>query len=219
MIELHINTGDAVPRKYLVGRVPFAVRDEIAHNLQEMQAANVIQPSSSPWASPVVLVWKRDGTLRFCVDYRGLNSVTKLDQFPLPRIDNLLDQLGKSRYFTTLDLASGFWQIRVDKPSREKTAFITHRGLFEFCIMPFGLTNAPAVFQRLMQRADLKTDGGKEFASVYVDDVLVFSETLEVHLEHLRSVLQRLQKAGLKLKPTKCHFLRESGVSGPFDHP
>ncbi len=211
LIELHIDTGDAVPRKYPVRRVPFAVRDEIARNLQEMQDAKVIQPSSSPWASPVVLVRKRDGTLRFCVDYRGLNSVTKLDQFPLPRIDDLLDQLGKSRYFTTLDLASGFWQIRVDKPSREKTAFITHWGLFEFCVMPFGLTNAPAVFQRLMQKvlSDLKTGCGKECVAVYVDDVLVFSETLEEHLEHLRRVFERLRKAGLKLKPAKCHFLRK----------
>lgn len=97
LIELHIDTGDAVPRKYPVRRVLFAVRDEIARNLQEMQDANVIQPSNSPWASPVVLVRKKDGTLHFCVDYRGLNSVTKLDQFPLPRIDDLLDQLGKSR--------------------------------------------------------------------------------------------------------------------------
>ena len=111
LIELHIDTGDAVPWKYPVRRVPFAVRDEIARNLQEMQDANVIQPSISPWASPVVLVRKKDGTLRFCVDYRGLNSVTKLDQFPLPHIDDLLDQLGKSHYFTTLDLVSGYWQM------------------------------------------------------------------------------------------------------------
>ena len=160
----------------------------------------------------MVLVRKKDGTLRFCVDYRGLNSVTKLDQFPLPRIDDLLDQLGKSRYFTTLDLASGYWQIRVDKPSREKTAFVTHHGLFEFCVMPFGLTNVPAVFQRLMQKvlSDLKIDDGRDFAEVYIDDVLIFSETLAEHLQHIRLVLERLKKAGLKLKPAKCHFLRES---------
>ena len=115
-----------------------------------MQKNNVIKPSESPWASPVVLVRKRDGTLRFCVDYRALNSVTKLDVFPLPRINDLLDQLGKSRYFTTLDLKSGYWQIRVHADSQEKTAFITHKGLFEFRVMPFGVTNAPAVFQRLM---------------------------------------------------------------------
>ena len=212
LVELHIDTGDAEPRKYPVRRVPFAVRKEIAQNLREMQDANIIQPSNSPWASPVVLVRKKDGTLRFCVDYRGLNSVTKLDQFPLPRIDDLLDQLGRPRFFTTLDLASGYWQIRVAKPSREKTAFVTHCGLFEFCVMPFGLTNAPAVFQRLMQKvlSDLKTKEGRDCVGVYIDDVLVFSETLEEHLQQLRLVLERLRKAGLKLKPSKCHFLRES---------
>ena len=146
LIELHIDTGDTVPRKYPVRRVPFAVRNEIARNLQEMQNANVIQPSNSPWASPVVLVRKKDGTLRFCVDYRGLNSVTRLDQFPLPRIDDLLDQLGKSHYFTTLDLASGYWQIRVDKPSREKTAFITHCGL-SFALCRSGLPMPPQYFR------------------------------------------------------------------------
>ena len=152
LIELHIDTGDAMPRKYPVRQVPFAVREEIARNLQEMQEANVIQLSNSPWASPMVLVRKKDGTLCFCIEYRGLNSVTRFDQFLLPRIDDLLDQLGRARYFTTLDLASGYWQIWVDKPSQEKTAFITHRGLFEFCVMPFRLTNAPAMFQRLMQK-------------------------------------------------------------------
>ena len=212
LIELNIDTGDATPRKYPVRQVPFAVREEIARSVREMQDANVIQPSNSPWASPVVLVRKKDGTLCFCVDYRGLNSVTKLDKFPLPRIDDLLDQLGRSRYFTTLDLASGYWQIRVDKPFQEKTAFITHCGLFEFRVMPFGLTNAPAVFQRLMQKvlSDLTTEDGKPFVGVYIDDVLVFSETLEEHLQHLKLVLERLKKARLKLKPSKCHFLRES---------
>ena len=182
------------------------------HQIATILEESVIQPSNSPWASPVVLVRKKDGTLRFCVDYRGLNSVTKLDQFPLPRIDDLLDQLGKSRYFTTLDLASRYWQIRVDKPSKEKTAFITHHGLFEFCVMPFGLTNAPAVFQQLMQKvlSDLKTDDGRDFVEVYIDDVLIFSETLAEHLQHIRLVLERLKKAGLKLKSAKCHFLRES---------
>ena len=140
-MELHIDTGDTAPRKYPVWDVPFAVRGEIARNLQQIQDSNVIQPSNSPWASPVVLVRKKDRTLRFCVDYHGLNSVTNFDQFPLPCIDDLLDQLGKPCYFTTLDLASGYWQIWVDKPSREKTAFITHHGLFEFRVMPFGLTN------------------------------------------------------------------------------
>jgi len=116
-----------------------------------MQKNGIIQPSNSPWASPIVLVRKKDGTLRLCVDYRNLNSVTKPDKFPIPRIDDILDQLGESKYFSTLDMASGYWQIKVSEESQEKTAFITHSGLYEFRVMPFGLTNVPGVFQRLMQ--------------------------------------------------------------------
>ena len=123
-----------------------------------MQETGVIKPSNSRWASPVVLVRKKDGTHRFCVNYQELNSVTKADTFPLPRIDDLLDQLGKSAYFSTLDLATGYWQIWLHPNSQEKTAFVTPQGLYEFQVMPFGLTNAPAVFQRLMTDSTLKRD-------------------------------------------------------------
>ena len=141
------------------------MRQEISRQLRDMQKAGVIQPSRSPWASPVVLVHKRDGTHRFCVDYCELNSVTKSDTYPLPRIDDQLDQLGKAKYFSTLDLAAGYWQIRVHPESQEKTAFVTHEGLHEFRVMPFGLTNAPAAFQRLMQQVlmGLKSDRGYPF--------------------------------------------------------
>ena len=147
MIEFEINTGDELPRKQVARRLPYAARQEVADQLDRMQRIGVIKPYNSPWSSPVVLVRKRDGTLRFCVDYRILNSVTKPDVFPLPRINDLLDQLGKSKYYSTLDLASGYWQIRVHADSQEKTAFITHQGLFEFKVMPFGVMNAPAMFQ------------------------------------------------------------------------
>ena len=126
-------------------------KQEIATQLQKMQDQGVIQPSSSPWASPVVLVRKKDGTMRFCIDYRQLNKVTKPDVFPLPRIVNLLDQLGEAQFFSILDLAAGYWQVQMHPDSRVKTAFTTNLGLFEFRVMPFGLRNAPAVFQRLMQ--------------------------------------------------------------------
>ena len=164
-----------------------AVRREVARQLKDMQRAGVIRPSTSPWSSPVVMVRKKDGTQRFCVDYRALNAVTRADTFPLPRIDDLLDQLGNSRFFTTLDLASGYWQIRLSPNSREKTAFSVPQGLFEFQVMPFGLTNAPAVFQRLMERvlAGLNPEQGPDFVKVYIDDVLVFSPTLTDHLHHL----------------------------------
>ena len=171
----------------------------------------MIQPSKSPWASPVVLVRKRDGTHRFCVDYRELNSVTKPDTYPLPRTEDLLDQLGKSRYFSTLDLASGFWQTRIHPDSVEKTAFTTPHRLFEFQGMPFGLTNAPGVFQRLMQQVlmGLNPENSPDFVSVYIDDILVFSKTLEEHLQHLEIVLKRVIEVGLKLKPVKCQFFRQ----------
>ena len=127
--------------------MPYAARQEVARYIQKMQEANIIQPSSSPWSSPIVLVRKKDGTLHFCVGYRRLNSVTKADTFPLPRMDDILDQLGNYKFFSTLDLKSGYWQIRVHPDSWEKTAFITHQGLYEFRVMPLGLMNAPAIFQ------------------------------------------------------------------------
>ena len=212
LVRLHIETGDATPIAQSVRRVPFAVRKEVARQLQEMQRNNVIQPSHSPWASPIVLVRKKDNTLSFCVDYRALNEVTKLDKFPIPRINDLLDQLGEACYFSTLDLAAGYWQIQVDEASQEKTAFVTHQGLFEFRVMPFGLTNAPSVFQRVMQQvlSGLNPADGKEFVEVYIDDVLIFSRTIEEHIHHLCKVLEQLRSANLKLKPTKCHFLRQS---------
>ena len=177
-----------------------------------MQNLGVVRPSSSPWASPIVLVKKKDGSLRFCIDYRELNSVTKADIFPLTRIDDLLDQLGESRFFSTLDLASGYWQVQVHPDSVEKTAFVTHQGLYEFQVMPFGLKNAPAVFQKLMQQVlrGLNPEEGLPSVSMYLDDVLVFSRTFEDHVTHLKLVIERLQDAGLKLKPSNGHFICQS---------
>ena len=214
MVQMEVDTGDVAPRRQPARRMPFAVRQEVAKQLKTMQASGVIQPSRSPWASPVVMVRKKDGSHRFCIDYRRLNMVTKPDLYPLPRIDDLLDQLGKSRYFSTLDLAAGYWQIRVHPKAIEKTAFITPQGLYEFRVMPFGLTNAPSVFQRLMQRVlmGLNPEEGPDFVSVYIDDVLIFSRTLTEHLQHLKLVIQRLLEAGLKLQPSKCHFVRKEVV-------
>ena len=212
LVQMNINTGESEPKKQPVRRTPFAARQEVAKQLRDMQSQGVIQPSTSPWASPVVLVRKKDGSLRFCIDYRELNAVTKSDQFPLPRIDDLLDQLGKAKYFTTLDLAAGYWQVKMHPEAREKTAFITYQGLYEFNVMPFGLKNAPAVFQRLMQRVlmGLNPTDGSDFVTTYLDDILVFSSSFEEHLLHLQKVLDRLMEVGLKLKPAKCHFLCQS---------
>lgn len=185
-------------------RVSYKEREAIRSQVKEMLRDDVIQPSTSPWASPVVLVEKKDKTLRFCVDYRKLNSVTKRDVYPLPRIDDALDRLRNARYFSSLDLKSGYWQIEVDERDREKTAFVTPDGLFEFKVLPFGLCSAPATFQRMMDTvlAGLKWQS----CLVYLDDVVVFSASFEEHLYRLRLVLGAISSAGLTIKPEKCHF-------------
>jgi len=180
----------------------------IENEVRRMLKYGLIRPSDSPWAARVVLVAKKNGKLRFCLDYRELNSVTRKDAYPLPRIDDIFDSLGKARWFTSLDLASGYWQVEVAPEDQPKTAFISACGTFEFNVMPFGLTNAPRTFQRLMDRV-LRNEIGK-FVHVYLDDINVFSETFEEHLQHLAIVFQRLRDAGLRLNPEKCEFVRKS---------
>ena len=146
-----IDTGNSAPIRQHVRRVPPAKRDEVQRLLGEMLQKKVVQPSTSPWASPVVLVRKKDGSTRFCVDYRKVNNITCKDAYPLPRIDDTLDTLVGSQWFTTLDLISGYWQVEMRGKDKEKTAFCTPCGLYEFNVMPFGLCNAPATFQHLIE--------------------------------------------------------------------
>ena len=157
----------------------------------------------SVWASPMVLVRKKDGGLRVCVDYRRLNSVSQADAYPMPRIDELIDRLGKARYISTMDLSRGYWQVPVETASRDKTAFATPRGLFQFRVMPFGLHGAPATFQRLMDRV---INGLDDFAAAYLDDLIIYSATWKEHLAQLRVVMERLRAAGLTAKPPKCQL-------------
>ena len=152
------------------------------------------------------MVRKKDGSWRFCVDYRKLNNVTHHDANPLPHIDATQDSLAGSTLFTTLDLASGYWQVEVDAEHKEKTAFSTSKGHFEFNVMPFGLTNAPATFQRLMECTLAGLSG--MHCLIYLDDIIVFSASFNDHLIRLSSVFDRLRAAGLKLKPEKCHFTK-----------
>eukprot|EP00171_Calliarthron_tuberculosum_P021997 IDg21997t1 len=157
---------------------PYA-RQFVAEEVERMLKGGVIRPSKSEWASPVVLAPKSDGSLRFCVDYRRLNAVTKRDSYPLPRMDECIDSLGNARVFSTLDANWGYWQMQVGKKSVPLTAFTCHQGLFEFNRMPFGLTNAPATFQRAL---DIILAGYKwQTCLVYLDDVIVFSQNYEDH--------------------------------------
>ena len=192
-------------RPYRTGRKQ---KEELERQIKEMMATNVIQHSTSPWAAPVILVEKKSGELRFCIDYRKLNSLTKKDSFPLPRIDSTLDRLYGKKFFTTLDLASGYWQIELDDPSKEKTAFIVENNRYEFIRMPFGLCNAPATFQRVMNYILRDVSGVK--ALVYLDDVIIYSDTFESHIEDIREVFTLIQNAGLKLKLKKCQFIKKS---------
>ena len=184
--------------------VPLTEQTFINEEVQRMLDNKLIKESSSPWASPVVLVTKKNGKKRFCVDYRKLNAVTKKDQYPLPRIDEMLDSLAGATYFSTLDLMSGYWQVKVHPEDREKTAFITRYGTYEFNVMPFGLCNAPATFQRLMNK--VYKGIAYKYVVVYLDDTNVFSRTFDDHIKHLREVFTRIREAGLKLNIEKCNF-------------
>ena len=202
-----IDTGDARPIRQPPRRTPPHFRQEAQEMLKKMLDSDVIKKSNSPWASPVVLIRKKNGSLRYCVDYRKLNAVTRKDAYPLPRIDDTLDTLGNAKWFSTLDLISGYWQVELSKEAQEKTAFSTPEGLFEFKVLPFGLSNAPATFQRLM---DLVLSGLQWSAClVYMDDIIVYGNTFSAHLHNLAAVFARLRQAGLKLQSQKCFLLQK----------
>ena len=207
IVEHRINTGDAVPIRQRLRRLPESQCEEASNQIREMLKKDIIEPSNSPWSSPIVLVKKKDSTYRFCVDYRKLNAVTVKDAYPLPRIDSMLDSLSGSSLYSTLDLATGYWQVQMDKEHKEKTAFITRDGLFQFKVLPFGVANGPACFERLMETvlAGLQW----KFCLVYLDDIIVYGATFEEHLMRLELVLQRLIDSGLKLKPKKCTLFQK----------
>ncbi|KAL5491297.1 hypothetical protein EMCRGX_G016559 [Ephydatia muelleri] len=196
------NTSVQSIAKQLVDKVAEGVTDNEKDELQQLLL------NQGAWSSPVVLVKKKDGSTRFCVDFRQLNAVTKKDAQPLPRIDETLDVLGSARWFSCLDLTSGYWQVEVAPEDREKTAFVTPYGLFQFRVMPFGLTNAPATFQRLMERVL----AGLHWTTclIYLDDILIFSATVQQLFTRLREIFDRLKQAGLKIKPSKCLLLQKS---------
>ncbi|CAK1599828.1 unnamed protein product [Parnassius mnemosyne] len=170
--------------------------------IEGMVKDGVNEPSSSPWCSPVVLVKKKDGSMRFCVDYRRLNDVKKKDSYSLPRIDDTLDTLTGVKWFSTLDLKSGYWQAEIDPKDKKKTAFSTRKGLWQFKVVPFGLCNAPATYERLMELVLTGLIG--DACLVYLDDIIIVGRMFEEHLPNLERVLMKVQSANLKLSPKKC---------------
>ena len=196
------------PLKNRPYRTPLNKRKIIDQAIDEMLEAKVIERSQSPWSFPLVVVKKKGGSdmYRMCVDFRTLNKIVRPVSYPLPLIDDILSLLGNARYFTALDLKSGYWQVQLDDDSKEKTAFACHRGLFQFNVMLFGLSNAPAVFQELM---NIVLQGCEDFAMAYLDDVLIFSKDEKEHLQHIQIIFDRIRQHGLKLKLKKCAFFQE----------
>ncbi|GBN99011.1 Retrovirus-related Pol polyprotein from transposon 297 [Araneus ventricosus] len=207
MTQHRINTGNHPPIKQYPRRLPLAKKEEAERLVKEMVDNGIIEESSGPWASPIVLVKKKDGSTRFCVDYRKLNEISIKDSYPLPRIDDTLDALNGSQWFSTLDLKSGYWQVEIQPEDKEKTAFTTGQGLCQFMVMPFGLCNAPSTFERLMET--VLRGLTSEACLVYLGGIIIVGRTFEEHLNNIRKVFQRLQKANLKLSPKKCRFFRK----------
>ena len=203
IIKHAIKITDPQPFKEHYRRIPSHLYEEVKAHLQEMVEVGAIRKSFSPWASAVVLVRKKDGGLRFCIDLRKLNNRTIKDGYSLPRIEDTLDCLHGAVWFSTLDLKSGYWQVELEGEAKPLTAFtVGPLGFWECEHMPFGLTNAPATFQRLMESClgELHLN----WCIIYLDDIIVFSRTPEEHIHRLRAVFEKLKAAGLKLKPSKC---------------
>jgi len=202
LIQHDVDTGDARPIKQSPRRPPLAAKESEDEILNDMLSTGVIEPSNSSWASPVCLVKKKDGTFRFCIDYRRVNAVSKKDAHPIPDIQDALDHLRGAKYFATFDLLSGYWQLGLTERAKERSAFCTRRGLFHFTRMPFGLSGAPGSFCRLM--SIVLRDLLWVVCLCYLDDIIIYGRTPEELLERLRMVLDKLRDAGLKLKPSKC---------------
>lgn len=207
-LPFSIDTGDARPVCQMPRRVPHHWKAEVDKQLDQMLEQGVIEPSTSAWASPICLVRKKDGSLRFCVDYRRLNAVTKGDAFPVPHMGDCLSTLSGSEWYTSLDCASGYWQCAMDRNSAEKAAITTHRGLFQPKVLPFGVKGGVAHFSRVMSA--LFGSLQWKILLIYLDDLLVYSSSFKEHLHRLGAVFDCLLQAGLKLKPSKCSLVRKS---------
>jgi hypothetical protein len=204
VIDLVPGTSPIAKRPYRMAASELA---ELKRQLEELQQSGFVRPSSSPWGAPVLFVKKKDGSMRMCVDYRALNDVTIKNKYPLPRIDDLFDQLKGAKYFSKIDLRSGYHQLKIKESDIPKTAFVTRYGQYEFTVMSFGLTNAPAYFMNLMNKVFMEELD--KFVVVFIDDILIYSKSVDEHEQHLRVVLERLRAHKLYAKFSKCEFWLE----------
>jgi hypothetical protein len=205
--KLHLT--DETPFKERFRTIPPSQVEEVRKLIDDMLAMGTIRESNSPWCNAIVLVKKKNGSLRLCIDYRKLNARTVKDAYPLPRIEDTLNALTGARIFTSLDLKQGFWQIPMNEDSKQYTAFtVGSLGFFECEKMPFGLSNAPATFQRMMQ--SVMGELNLQYCLIYLDDIIIYSDSEEEHLRRMRVVLDRLRENGLKLRPSKCRFFQKS---------
>ena len=203
LVEFSIDTGDADPIHQHPYNTPATLKASVDREIDWLLNRKFIRPSSSPWASPMVTVKKADGSARLCVDFRKINGLTRQTPFYMPRVEEVLEGVGRSKYISKLDLSKGYYQVQLAEQAIPKTAFTSHRGVFEFTRMPFGVRNAPACFQELMQRV-LREQ--RAWATAYMDDVVVYSTSWDDHLIHIASVLQALKQAGLTANPDKCRW-------------
>ena len=209
LVHHKIPTQDAPPIHLPPYRLAHHSKEFLRAEIQTLLKKEIIEPSSSPWAAPIVLVAKKDGSQHMCVDYGKLKAITIGDPYPLPHIEELIKGIGVSKFITTLDLTKGYYQVPVAPEDKEKTAFITAYGKYQFTTMPFGLVSAPPTFQRLM---DEVLHGLHEFSVAYLDDILIHSVTWAEHVHHLTQVFDRLRSAGLRVKERKCSFAKNKCV-------
>jgi hypothetical protein len=204
VIDLVLGIGPIAKHLYRMAADELA---ELKKQLQELMDKGFIRPRASPWGSPVLFVKKKDGSMQMCVDYRSLNAITIKNKYPLPRIDDLLDQLQKAKYFSKIDLRYGYHQMKIRPEDVAKTTFVTRYGQYEFMVVSFGLTNAPTYFMNMMNKVFM--DELDKFVVVFIDDILIYLETTEEHEKHLRTVLEKLRQNQLYAKFEMCEFWLE----------
>lgn len=203
LMKHSLKTSTEVPIQMKPYPIPYALQDKVKRELQQMMDLGIIEETDSPYSAPVVLIKKKDNSLRFCVDFRELNRITVFDPRPMPRIDAILNKISKAKFISKLNLTKGYWQVPLDDDAKRKIAFVTPFGHFSFTVMPFGMVNAPATFVRLVSKV---LTGLEDFTEAFIDDIGIYSNTWEEHLEHLGTVFEALRKANLAARPAKCEF-------------